>query len=103
MDHHFGVVKPFVGEPPHDLYDGYPLLGWSTMVAPTSKTAVPPNTSFSGTPISGNVSKLPGGVHEGAKMAPPLQCNIRKTLEAKQVCSEDIGTFFEYQYKLGKI
>ena len=26
-------------------------------------------------------------------MAPPLRCIIRKTLEAKQVCSEDIDTF----------
>jgi hypothetical protein len=93
MDYHSGVVKSSLGQPPLDVHDDHTLLGWSTMVAPTSKNAVPPNSSFSHTPLPGHVSKLPRGVHEGAKMAPPLHCIIRKTLEAKQVCSEDIDTF----------
>ena len=87
LDHHFRMVKPFVGQPPRNLHDDNP------MVAPISKIAMPPNTSFSGSPLHGHVSKLPGGVHECAKMAPTLHHIIRNTLVAKEVQSEDIDTF----------
>ena len=97
VDHYKPMVGQIKGQPKFDMHDDHPLLGWCTMVAPTSKTAVPPGTSFSDPPIPWYVSKLPGGVCEGAKMAPPLHSIIRKALDAKQVQNEDIDTFLKGQ------
>ena len=65
------------------------------MVAPTSKTAVPPNTEFFDKPLLGNVQKLPGAINATSKVAPPLHSVIRKTLEAKQIKAEDIDNFLK--------
>ena len=95
LDHNKSMVDQNLEQPPHDMHDDNPLLGWVTMVAPTSKTAVPPGTCFSDPPIPWNVSKLPGGVHESAKMAPPLHSVIKKILEIQKVQNEDIDNFLK--------
>ena len=93
LDSNSRLAEQTVGQSPPRMHDDNPILGWCTMVAPTSKNAMPPDNSIHHPPIQWDVSKLPGGVHEGTKMAPPLQCIIRKALEAKQVQTEDIDTF----------
>ena len=89
------VAKQIMGEPPPNMFNDNSLLGWSTMVAPVSKTAFPPHSSFFNSPLSRNVQKLPREIYEGAKMAPSLHCAIRKALEGKQVSSEDIDSFLK--------
>ena len=88
VDHYKQVVGQIKRQPKFDMHDDHPLLGWFTMVAPTSKTAVPPGTGFPDPPIPWAVSKLPGGVYD----APPLHSIIRKPLQAKQVQNEKMRT-----------
>ena len=102
QENNFRMVKLFVAKPTHKVYDDNTLLGWSTMVAPTSKIAVPPHTSIFNSPLLGNVQKLPGGINATAKVAPSLCSVIRKTLEGKQIKTEDIDTYLKQNKSLGR-
>ena len=87
------MVKPPLVEPPFNMHDDNPLLGLNTMVAPTSKTSVPPHSQFFDKSVLGNVQKLPGAINATSKMAPSLHSVIRKALESKQIKAEDIDNY----------
>ena len=55
VDNHLTMVKSIVEQPAHKVLNDNSLLGWCTMVAPTSKTANPPHTGDFGAAISGDV------------------------------------------------
>ena len=61
-----------------------PPLGFLFMVAPTSETAASASPPVSDTPLSSDVHELSRGIHAKTKMAPTLQCVIRKYYKANK-------------------
>ena len=61
MDSHSRLVEQVVGPPPLDMHDGDPLLGWSTMMAPTSQNAVPPDGGIHNPPHTMECFKIAWG------------------------------------------
>jgi len=102
VDNHLTMVKSIVEQPAHKVLNDNSLLGWCTMVAPTSKTANPPHTGDFGPTVSGDVHQLPRAIYECAKMAPNLHTFIRGALQAKQISLEDTNTFLSSHKSLGR-
>ena len=102
MENYFKLAAKVVGKPPPKMSDGHPPLGWCTMVAPTSKTAVPPHPSICNTSLSRDVQKLPGGIYATTQVAPSLHSVIRKTLEGKQISPEDIDLYLKEQKSIAR-
>ena len=93
MVNNWQMAAQIKGKQGANLHDDNTLLGFSLMVAPTSKTASQGGPSLSNPPISGDVQKLLGRIYATSQVAPDL-CNlIRKSLQAKQVSSEAADTY----------
>ena len=76
---------------PHD----HSLLGFSLMVAPTSKTASEGDSRISNPPLQGDVQQLLGRIYATSQVAPDLCSLIRGSLQAKQVSAEASDTYLK--------
>ena len=72
-----------------------PLLGFSCMVAPTSKNASPWNTGPGDPLLPWNVLRLFWGANASHQVAPSLHSFARKILEAKEMHPEQIDLFLK--------
>ena len=90
MDSHSSLVGKAQASSSRLLFDGGSLLGWSCLVAPTSKTAKIGDTSVENRTPVGSVHKLPGRENASYKMAPSLPDTIRVSMESRQISSTDI-------------
>ena len=86
----FGKVETF---PSSQSFDGRPLLGFHTMVAPINKNESPPHPLPKNHPLPRDVHKLLGGTNATPKVAPFLPDLFRKILEGKQISSDTINDF----------
>ena len=89
-DSHSALDREVATSSSHLLFDGGPLLGWSRLVAPTSKNAKIVDTSVESRAPMGPVHQLPRGTDASYKMAPSLPDNIRVSMESRQISSTDI-------------
>ena len=71
------------------------LLGFSLMVAPTSKTASAGDSRISNPPLQGDVQKLLRRIYATFQVAPDLCSLIRGGLQAKQVSAEASDTYLK--------
>ena len=86
----FGKVETF---PSSQSFDGRPLLGFHTFVAPINKNEGPPLPLPKSHSLPRDVQKLLGGANATPKVAPFLPDLFRKILEGKQISSEIIDDF----------
>jgi hypothetical protein len=78
-----------------NLHDDHPLLGFSTMVAPTNQTASQGSPSLFNTPLSRTVQELLGRTNASSQVAPNLHDIIREGLQAKQVSIEAANSYLK--------
>ena len=97
LDSNCQMAPPVKGEPPPPLFNGLPLLGFSTMVAPINQAGLHKNKGPHNTTFSRDVHQLSKQINASAQMAPNLSFVIRSILEKQQVASETIASY------LGKI
>ena len=95
MDHHKSVANKTKETSTHHLHARRPLLGFSIMVAPVSKTACPQDTHIGHQTFPRNVLQLPGRTNAPPKVAPPLHFVIRKILEGRQMSAEAIDLYLK--------
>ena len=100
LDNNFTMVGKTKKIPQSQMSNNGTPLGWSSVVAPTSKALGPQNTGHSHTSPLGIIHKLPGPENETYQMAPTLCAAIRFLLERKQVSAESITSHLTKVEKL---
>ena len=86
------MTLPYAPKPTHQVPCGGPILCFRDMVAPTSKNACCRDTCPFGTPLPGDVPKLPREIHACTQVAPSLHSALWAALQIKQIPVEDINT-----------
>ena len=95
MEPHPPLVTKIKTKPAHYLPHRGPLLGFRSVVAPTSEIARTANAVFSDTPLLRDVHQLPPNTHACAKMAPTLSYTLRQVLQSRQISPKDIQNFLD--------
>ena len=95
LDPNCKLASQIERQPPPPLFNGVPLLGFRTLVAPINKVGFTKNTGPCDTPLSRNVHKLSTSIYASAKMAPSLGFVIRSILEKQQISPQNIENYLE--------
>ena len=95
MENHKPMAESSSGKSRSQMSHCDPLLGFKSMVAPTSETAGQGDPGTFHPTISRDVQELLGRIHAGATLAPNLHGVVRKGLESKQIPSEMVDTYLK--------
>ena len=85
LDSFATMASTFKSQPPDDLLANMSYVGWSHLVAPSSKNAGASGPTGSNPSLPRDVSELFGRAHALSKMAPSLSATVRKILERDQI------------------
>ena len=95
LESHKPMASQIKGKQTCAMFDDRSLLGFKSMVAPTSETASQGYPCPYNTPIPRDVQQLLGRIHASTSLAPSLCDIIRKGLEHKEIQGEVADTYLK--------